>query len=145
MQNSFWFLGVVGRFQEIKQTIQFGNSPKEWGFLTPQQEWATSPRSEPPFLFSQRIDTLGTGEARAWKQAQGRPLRCPSKLSFSQWEPEGGWGKGGSVGSQPWFGVPSTLPRSLVTYRLILTYWLGMLALEDLNTLCILSFPKDWM
>lgn len=146
MQNSFWFLGVVGRFQEIKQ----------YGLEIPPKTGAFWPhsRSEQPlpevehFLFSQRIETLGTRGG----------LGLESGLRADLWGAHGGVrfpagslrvGAGGSWEAALICAPPSPawpkLEGSLVTYRVILTSWLGMSALEDLYTLCILNFPKDWM
>lgn len=146
MQNSFWFLGVVGRFQEIKQ-YGLEIPPKTGAF------WLHSRRKQPlpkvePFLFSQRIETLGNRGG----------LGLESRLRADLWGAHGGVrfpagslrvGAGGSweaALTRPPHPLPSpSWGGSLVTYRLILTSWLGMSALEDLYTLCILSFPKDWM
>lgn len=86
------------------QTIRFGNSPKDWGFLTPQQERATSPRSGTLFIFPKDRDSGHQGRSRSGKRAQGRPLRCTRKCPFPSWEPEGG-GRG-ELGGSPYLRSP---------------------------------------
>lgn len=93
MQNSFWFLGAEDRFQEIKQTIRFGNSPKSGAFWLqsrggrPLQKWNT-------FYFPKGW------RAWAWGRAEGLGGVSPGEasevwacvVSFSQQE---AWDKNG--------------------------------------------------
>lgn len=106
VQNSFWFSGAEGRFQEIKQWVsEIGLDP---GSLTPAQRWEASSRSGTLFIFPKDggpgHSTVPTivhhGEAyEEW----GRAFPCP----FSNWETPGietGWV--GGAGGQPRLGQP---------------------------------------
>lgn len=67
MQNSFWFLGAGGRFQEIKQTTRFGNSPKSGTFWPPSTGTQPPPRSGELFVFPEDWDP-GHGGGLGWER-----------------------------------------------------------------------------
>lgn len=104
MQNSFWFLGAEGRFQEIKQTISFGNSPKSGAFW-PQSRGRQPLLEVERFYFSQRISARAP---EGWAgEFPGGGLWAAGQsfaLSFSHL---GAWDRNwrvGGVGGQPWLG-----------------------------------------
>ena len=71
MQNRFWLVGAESRFQEIKQTISFGNSPKH-GVFWPQSRGG-QPLPEVGHLIFPKDCDPGLGRGGVRQSAHGRP------------------------------------------------------------------------
>lgn len=99
MQNSFWFLGAEGRFQEIKQTISFGNSPKSGAFWPQSRGEQLLREVGSPFTFPKgsRPGLRGVGR----RVPERRPVSSRAELSpvlfppgSLGWKLARGWGWG---------------------------------------------------
>ena len=139
MQNSFWFLGAEGRFQEIKQTIRFGNSPKSGAFW-PQNRGRQLSRSGALLIFPKDWQP-GQGWVRVGVESPPRGGLEGLDTGWCPFPNRKPWIEMGWVG-RSWTALPRPCPRGVRWhYWSILIYWLEVFALEDLKKP---SFPKDW-
>lgn len=124
MQNSFWFLGAEGRFQEIKQTIRFGNSPKSGAFW-PQNRGGQLSRSGALLIFPKDWEP-----GQGWVQAG---VESPPKGGLGGLDTSWCLFPTGSLGQKwgewaAWTALPRPCPRGARWhYWLILIYWLECL------------------